>query len=85
MYYLTTIKFPDDDVYTLFIYDKLLNSGDVLSSDAYYVAGFDKNNTKIILELRFSDDLLKTEVNKTNVYHCYHGTTTYCKYIDTLK
>jgi len=85
IYYLTTIDFPDPDKYTLFVYDKQMDSGGFISSSNYYVAGFDGNNTKIVLELKFSKDIMQTEVNKTNIYECPHGADFNCIYIDTLK
>jgi hypothetical protein len=83
--YISKIDFPDPDKRTLFIYDKQMSSNGFLSSASYYVAGFDENNTKVVLELKFSGDIMKTELNKTNIYECPHGTDFYCTYIDTLK
>lgn len=84
--YATTIDFPDPVKYTLFVYDKQMDSGGFLSSDNYYVAGFDENNTKVVLEVKFSEDIMKTEINKTNIYECpSHGANFNCEYIDTLK
>ena len=85
IYYISTVDFPDPDKYTLFVYDKQMNSGSFMSSSNYYVAGFDENNTKVILELKFSQDIMRTEVNKMNIYTCPHGADFNCEYIDTLK
>jgi hypothetical protein len=73
---------PPDPIYTLFVFDKLHDNGDVFSSSRYYVSGFDNNGTKQVLDLYGKDDYMKIQINTTSSFECPSYGKINCEYMD---